>query len=145
MARPLIFVRPKSNIEKITNKNNVSDVLRDQMSPKKGGIHPRIIPHPSHLPESHFFNPHNSFMYGFLNFRFFSFSAYWTPIGPLLDPFGPHGARAAAIVVAPQYDNTWMFVGFVFWVSNRGPIGVQSAEKLKNRKFKKPYIKELWG
>ena len=26
-------------------------------------------------------------MYGFFNFRFFSFSAYWTPIGPLLDPY----------------------------------------------------------
>ena len=26
-------------------------------------------------------------MYDFLNFRFFSFSAYWTPIGPLLDPY----------------------------------------------------------
>ena len=45
----------KRNIEKITNTNKVSDVLWDQMSPKKGGIHPRIIPHPSHLPESHFY------------------------------------------------------------------------------------------
>ena len=42
----------KHDIEKITT--NVSDVLWDQMSPNKGGIHPRIIPHPSHLPESHF-------------------------------------------------------------------------------------------
>ena len=43
----------KRNIEKITNTNNVSDVSWDQMSPKKWRIHTRIIPHPSHLPESH--------------------------------------------------------------------------------------------
>ena len=55
IPRTLTFCWTKSNIEKITNKNNVSDVLWDQMSRKKGGIHPRIIPHPSHLPESHFY------------------------------------------------------------------------------------------
>ena len=47
----------KRNIEKITNTNNVSDVLWDQMSRKKGGMSPRIISHQSHLPESHFINP----------------------------------------------------------------------------------------
>ena len=45
----------KHNIEKITNTNNVFDVLWDQMSPKKGGMSPRTIPHPSHLPEAHFY------------------------------------------------------------------------------------------
>ena len=50
-----ISIRLRPNIEKITNKNNVSDVMRDQMSPKKEGTSPRIIPHPSHLPESHFY------------------------------------------------------------------------------------------
>ena len=71
--------------------------MRDQMSRKKGGMNPRIIPHPSHLPESHFFNPHNSFMYGFLNFRFFGFCpvfpVLWTP----LDPIGPHSAQACSV------------------------------------------------
>ena len=68
--------------------------MRDHMSPKKGRIHPRIIPHPSHLPESHFFNPYNSFMYGFLNFRFFGFCpvfpVLWTPWDPM-GPMGTHG------------------------------------------------------
>ena len=57
----LIF-RLRPNIEKITTKNNVSDVLWDQMSPKKGGVNPRIIPHPSHLPESHFYEPRTTLM-----------------------------------------------------------------------------------
>ena len=47
----LTFCWTKSNIEIITNTNNVSDVLRDQMSRKKWGMSPRIIPHPSHLPD----------------------------------------------------------------------------------------------
>ena len=47
------FFRLRPNIEKITNKHNVSDVLCDQMSRNKGGMSPRTIPHPSHLPESH--------------------------------------------------------------------------------------------
>ena len=49
------FFGPKSNIDKITNKNSVSEVLWDQMSRKKGGMSPRIISHPSHLPESDFY------------------------------------------------------------------------------------------
>ena len=43
MPRPLTFCWTKSKIEKITNKLNVSDVLWDQMSRKKGIIHPIII------------------------------------------------------------------------------------------------------
>jgi hypothetical protein len=62
VRRSLTFVGPKSKIEKIINKNDVSDVLCDQMSQKKGGIHPRIISHPSHLPESNKHESQTTFM-----------------------------------------------------------------------------------
>ena len=37
-AENIDFFRLRPNIEKITNKNNVSEVLWDQMSRKKGGM-----------------------------------------------------------------------------------------------------------
>ena len=51
---PNVLAWQYRNIEKITAKNEVWDVLFDQISRKKGGIDPRIISDPSHLLKSHF-------------------------------------------------------------------------------------------
>ena len=66
------------NIENITAKNEVWDVLFDQMSRKKGGIDPRIISDPSHLSESHFFESKTDFI---KVFWIFGFSVFWVPGG----------------------------------------------------------------
>ena len=96
---------------------HVSEVLWDQMSRKKEGMSPRIISHPSHLPESHFFESHNSFMYGFLNFRFFGFCpvfpVLWTPPDPPTFFVG----RSRGL-----HEFSWKIHGFP-WVS-MGPHGV---------------------
>ena len=98
--------------------------MRDQMPRKKGGMNPRIIPHPSHLPESQFFNPQTSFMFGFLNFRFFGFCpvfpVYWTP----LDPIGPHWTPLAH-VRSWAAGSVMLVLLEAFTLANLSTIGVQ--------------------
>ena len=52
---------------------------------KPGSIQELFPTHPTYQNPI-FINPRPLLCKVFLNFRFFSFSAYWTPIGPLLDP-----------------------------------------------------------
>ena len=95
VRRSLICFGPQSNIEKITNTNNVSDVLRDQMSRKKRGnpfknysppIPPTRIPFLL-IPE--FFYAR---FFEFSVFQFFGLlDPYWTPIGPLDVGLGQDG------------------------------------------------------
>ena len=88
LKRHVTFCWPPWECCENKKKINVSEVLWDQMSRKKGGMSPRIISHPSHPTYQNpiSINPDPllckvSWIFGFSVFSVFW--PYWTHIGPL--------------------------------------------------------------
>jgi len=59
--------KPSTTMKKTWKKHETT--LKNM---KKGGMSPRIISHPSHLPESHIYESQTTFWSFFCIFRFFS-------------------------------------------------------------------------
>ena len=81
-------VGPQSNIEKITNNNNVSEVLWDQMSRIKRGDESKNYFPPTPPTRIPYLLTPDLFYVRFLDFSVFhflpSFFSFWTPLDPIL-------------------------------------------------------------